>query len=293
MQAYVATPRNHGTVLGGHGLRARGDDEEDEEGESGRAVPIFEPTVLSPSAAPRLQGALQREVDGEDPFPGYPFMARTFANDNPGATARILLVDGVLFRAMEDFDGLTEGNPPTYVDRGRQPPERSRADIREMRRLARDTRGRYYVSRTPRGIERALQAIESRLRCDIEADDAFEEIEPGESVELAETEIDEDAHTADVRLSWRDRRAGFEVARLEVVRGGNVVRRFGPSAIARAYGARTDSTAALTGGRGRTFRALHLRGVASGGRLRVVVRVQRGKRAGRVYGRVTQSRRRR
>ena len=84
-------------------------------------------------------------------------MARTFANDNPGAQARIMLVDGYLFEDMADYDGLTEGNPPTYVIAVGHPPDRSRDDIRQMRRLARDTDGRYYQARTPRGIERALQ----------------------------------------------------------------------------------------------------------------------------------------
>jgi hypothetical protein len=118
-------------------------------------------------------------------------MARTFANDNPGATARILLVDGFLFRRMTEYSGLTEGNPPTYVIAVGEPPDRNRADIREMRRLARETRGRYYEARTPRGIERALQAIESRLRCDLEADDYVGELSvDDDGEEVAETELD-------------------------------------------------------------------------------------------------------
>jgi hypothetical protein len=98
--------------------------------------------------------------------------------------------------------------------------------------------------------------------------------------------------SADVRLTWRDRRAGFEVSRIDVVRGGDVVRRIEGEAIQRAYATRSTE-AALTAARGRTFRTLHVRGLRSGGRLRVIVRPQRGKRAGRVYARVTQSRRRR
>jgi FG-GAP repeat len=283
MQTYVATPRNRGTVLGVTGF-----DEEDEE----LAVPIIEPTVLGPRETERLNGLLLRGVDGEDTFPGYPFMARTFANDNPGAQARILLVDGVLFRDMDEYSGLTEGNPPTYVIAVGSPEDRTRGDIRQMRRLARETKGRYYESRSPRQIERALQDIESRLRCDLETDDFFAEPDQGETEELADTEIEDATHTADVRLTWRDRRAGFEVERIDVIRGGDVVRRIDDEEIAAAYRER-DATAAVSGGRGRTFRAIHVRGLQAGGRLRVIVRPQAGKRTGRVYGRVTQSRRRR
>jgi hypothetical protein len=283
MQAYVSTPRNSGTVLGVTGFSA----EEDEQAE-----PIIEPTLLQPRDAARHVAALARGVDGEDSFPGYPFMARTFANDNPGASARILLVDGYLFRAMRESSGLTAGNPPTYVIAVGSPPERSRSDIRQMQRLARETKGRYFEARTPRGIERALQAIESRLRCDLDAESAFAELEGGEIEELDDVVLEPGAHTADVKLTWRDRRAGFELERIDVIRGGDVVRRISGEAIQQAYAERS-TTAALLGGRGRTFRALHLRGLRAGSRIRVLVRPQGGKRAGRVYGQVTQSRRRR
>jgi hypothetical protein len=217
-------------------------------------------------------------------------MVRTFANDNPGATARILLVDGVLFREMVEFSGLTDGNPPSYVIAVGNPPDRSRGDIREMRRLARETKGRYYEARTPRAIEKAMQAIESRLRCDIDADDFRGEIEPGEPEELADTELDDDAETADVRVTWPDREDGFEIEEIDVIRDGDVVRQLDDDDIEQAYRARS-ATAGATGARGRRFRSLHLRRVGRGGRLRVVVRVARGRGGGTVYARVTQSRR--
>jgi hypothetical protein len=191
-----------------------------------------------------------------------------------------------------------------------------------MRRLADDTKGRYYEARTARGIERSLQAIESRLRCDLKADDYVGEIgePPGEDgededvdeedfedegdvdgdgedegvyePEEFETELDDDAHTADMNLTWRSRKAGFEVQRIDVVRRGRVVRRVGAAGIQRAYAA-SGSSAAVTGGRGRRFRSLHVRGLSEGGRLRVLVRRQQGRQGGRVFARVTQSRLRR
>lgn len=283
MQAYVATPRNFGTVLGVTGFAA---------GEDEGAEPIIEPTLLQPRDVTSHVSALAKGVDGEDSFPGYPFMARTFANDNPGATARILLVDGYLFRAMREYSGLTEGNPPTYVIAVGSPPERNRTDIRQMRRLARETKGRYYEARTPRGIERALQNIESRLRCDLDAESAFVELDTGEIEELEEVRLERGAHSADIKLTWRDRRAGFEIERIDVIRGGDVVRRIDDEDVLGSYGER-DADAGVISARGRTFRAIHLRELRAGSTIRVLVRPQNGKRTGRVYGRVTQSRLRR
>jgi len=280
IQAYVATPRNQGTVLGVTGFDP---DTED-------AAAIIAPTVLRPVKTSALNRALADAVDGEDAFPGYPFMIRTFANDNPGATARVLLVDGVTFGDMADAEGLTEGNPPTYVVAVGNPPDRTDDDIGEMRRLARETDGHYYEAHTTRAIEKALQAIESRLRCDFGADDARAELEPGELVDLTETSLEAGVQSADVRITWHEPETGFEVEELDVIRGEQVVTQIGPEDIQSAYETSTSS-ARVSGERGQGFRTIHVRRLRAGGRLRVVVRAQRGHRGGTVYGRVTLSRR--
>jgi len=282
IQAYVATPRNAGTVLGVTGFSS----------DDGTAAAIIEPTVLAQTEVTSVNGALAKGVDGEDEFPGYPYMVRTFANENPGAGARLLFVDGYLFRDMDQYSGLTEGNPPTYVVAVGNPPDRDESDIRQMRRLAQETKGRYYEARNPRAIEKALEAIESRLRCDVEADDYTAELDAGETEQLAETQLAPGTHTADVRVTWREADARVEVDRITVVRDGAVVRRIGAAAIRNAYRA-SGPNAGLIAKEGKGFRTLHLRGVTSGATLRVVVRGASGRRPGTVYGRITQSRRRR
>ena len=282
LQAYVATPRNQGTVLGVTGFDA---DTED-------AAPIIAPTLLRAAQTTDLNRALADAVDGRDSFPGYPFMVRTFANDNPGATARVLLVDGVTFGDMADAAGLTEGNPPTYVVAVGNPPDRTEDDVKEMRRLARETKGRYYEAHTARAIEKALMAIESRLRCDFGADDACAELDAGQSVDLTDTPLEPGLHSADVRVTWHDPDSGFEVEEIDVIRDDDVVTRIGPEDIQTAYGT-SSSRARVSGRRGRGFRTLHIRRLHAGGRLRIIVRAQRGRRGGTVYGRVTLSRRQR
>lgn len=264
LQQYVATPRNFGTVVGVTGFAT----------DATAAEPIFAPTVLRAGVVDELSSALSKAVDGADRFPGYPFMVRTFANDNPGARARILLVDGVAFRAMDEYDGLIEGNPPTYIIAVGNP-NRSRGDIRQMKRLARDTKGRYIEARTPRQIELAFQAIESRLRCDLESDDFAEKLRGGTAETVADAKVDPGTHTADVQVTWRDPGAGVQVTRIEIVKDGEVRRATGDRVVQ---------------GKGRRFRTFHLRNVTSGSRVRVVVKARR---ATSVYARVTQSRRRR
>jgi hypothetical protein len=281
LQVYIATPRNRGTVLGVTGFSPF----------TANAVPIIEPTVLQPEVTTTLNNALADAVDGQDEFPGYPYMVRTFANDNPAARARILLVDGYLFREMSEFSGITEGNPPTYVIAVGNPPDRDEDDIGQMRRLARDTKGHYYEAHSARAIEKAFQAIESRLRCDLAADDARAELDAADTAELTETPLQPGVHTADIRLTWHDRRAGFEIDHIDIVRDDLVVTRIGPQAIQDAYST-ASPTARVSARRGKGFRTLHIRRLTSGRRLRVVVRRAHGRRGGTVYGRVTESRRR-
>ena len=285
MQTYVATPRNYGTVLGVTGFGT--------EDEGGEPEPIIEPTQLTAKLVPTLQRSLFRGITGTDEFPGYDEMFRTLANDNPSATARIMVIDGYTFRRLKPLKGLTDGSAPTYIVAIGTPPDRNRTDISEMRRIVRETKGRFYVAKSARRLEKALQDIESRLRCDLEAGDYKEELEPGDEEEVAETLLEEDVHTADVSVTWRDADDDFEIDRIDVLSedGDDVLRRIDAEDLARAYG-RSSRTAAVTAGRGRTFRAVHLRGVRAGTRLRVVVRSANARTAGRVYARVTQSRRR-
>ncbi|HEX8122855.1 MAG TPA: integrin alpha [Solirubrobacteraceae bacterium] len=284
MQAFVATPRNFGTVLG---ITAFDRTEESE------SSTIFPPTELGVSRVRTLQRALQREVDGGDIFPGYGPMFRALAEHNPNAGARIMLVDGFLFKRLRGLRGLTRGSAPTYVIAVGEPPDRNAIDISEMKRVARETKGRYFEARTPKEINRALQAIESRLRCDVEADNYQEELQAGDDEEVAEVEVLEGVHSADITLTWIDEDEDFEIEEV-VISGedGEVVDVLDDEEIDDAYTER-DPEARLSGGRGRTFRTLHLTGLTPGRTLRVVARSDDRRSSGRVFARVTQSRNRR
>ena len=300
LQAFVATPRNFGTVLGVTGFR----DALDEEDVSADydSVPIVMPTELQRGNVGKLKRQLADGVEGEDPFPGYGPMFRALAIDNPAADAKIMLVDGFLFRALRRLKGLTRGSAPTYVIAVGDPPDRNRVDISEMKRLTRNTKGRYYEARSSREIERALQAIQSRLRCDIEADNYQEELQATESEEIAEVDLDEDTHCADVTITWRDDDERYEIEEIEVLDDdGDLVDVIDEEELEEAYeadderGARAAQAALprVVGGRGQTFRSLHIRRLSGDRQLRVVVRSANKRSRGRVFARITQSRNRR
>ncbi len=280
MQAYVDDPRNADTVLGVSGFPS-----------------IFAPTVLGGVRNNRLIKGLQDNVDGEDDFPGYVSLVASLGVENPAAQARILLVDGYLFREMADYDGLTEGNPPTYIIAVGRPKQRGPSDIRQLQRLATDTKGGLYRAENPREIERAFQKIESRLRCDVAAETGFDEIFPGDDpVELVEDEVDEDAETADVELTWRDPDDGYVIDEVDIVDDdGDVLREIDDEDIADTYDLSRSAArrAPYVGGRGQTYRQLHIRKLRQGTRIRVKVRAQKGTKGGRVYARITQNRLRR
>jgi hypothetical protein len=75
--------------------------------------------------------------------------------------------------------------------------------------------------------------------------------------------------------------------------GDDVLRRIDGDEIEEAERGRRIADAPVTASRGRTFRSLHVRGLKSGRRLRVVVRSDDRRSSGRIYARVTQSRMRR
>ncbi len=283
MQSYVDTPANLGTVLGVSAFEA------DEESAS---PPIFTPTEIRPGNADLLKGKLFRGITGEDEFPGYGRMFQTLADDNPSAGARIMVIDGYTFEGVSELEGLTDGSAPTYIVAIGAPPDRSRDDIRQMQRVTRETKGRFFLARSPRQLERALQAIQSRIRCDEEADDFRANLDREAEQAIAETDIESGVHTADVNVSWRDDDEDYEIERVDVIDDdGDLVRQIDDEEVRDAYAA-TSRSAPAVGGRGRTFRALHIRSVREGTRLRVVVRAE-GRSSGRVYARITQSRRRR
>ncbi len=285
MQAFVATPRNFGTVLGITGF------DTDEEGDSSA---IFQPTELTRERVDPLKRSLLREVDGADVFPGYGPMFRALAEHNPNAGGRIMLVDGYLFKRLRGLRGLTRGSAPTYVIAVGEPPDRNAIDISEMKRVARETEGRYFEARSPREINRALQAIESRLRCDLEADNYQEELQAEDEEAVAEALLEEEAHSADISLTWIDEDEDFEIDRIVILDedGEEVVDVLDEEEIEEAY-TETDEDARLRGGRGRTFRTLHLTGLQPNRRLRVIARSDNRRSSGRVFARVTQSRNRR
>ena len=288
MQAYVGTPRNFGTVIGVTGFGGGGD-----ESEEGGSTPLIEPTQITRGRVDAMKKALFQGITGEDFFPGYATMFTTLADDNPAAGARIMVIDGFTFRGVAELKGLTEGSAPTYIIAIGEPPDRTRSDIRQMRRVTRETKGRYYEARSARQLERALQLIQSRIRCDLEADNFRENLEPEEEAEVADTELEEGVHTADVTLTWRDEDEDFEIDEIQVVDDdGDIVREIDEEELDEAY--ETASRAApVTAARGRTFRSLHIRGLRAGRRLRVIARSDDAGSEGRVYARVTQSRRRR
>jgi hypothetical protein len=287
MQAYVATPRNYGTVLGVTGF---GSEETD-----GESVALIEPSELTPGRADLHKGLLFKGITGEDSFPGYDRMFRTLADQNPSAGARIMVIDGYTFEEVAELEGLTDGSAPTYIVAIGEPPDRSRDDIRQMKRVTRETKGRYYEAKTARQLERALQAIQSRIRCDIEADLFQENLQNGdESEEVAETELEEDVKSADITVTWRDEEDDYEIDQVDILDSEEeeLIRRYDDEDIEEAYEER-DEDARLTAGRGRTFRALHLRELRAGRVLRVRLRADDRRTGGRVYVRVSQNRSRR
>ncbi|HEX8102187.1 MAG TPA: integrin alpha [Solirubrobacteraceae bacterium] len=298
-QDYVSTPRNFGTVLGVTGF---GDDGEDE------GPTVLAPTELSADEDAGLRSVLGKAITGNDEFPGYSEMFRALADDNPAADARIMVVDGYLFRDVRRIEGLTAGAEPTYIVAIGHPPDRNKADIRQMKLVAKKTKARYYETRNPAELRRALEAIESRLRCDVEVDRFQDELQAGEEEEVADVEIDDDAYSADVTVSWPDGAGKYDFEEVDVLdEDGDVVEELDDEDIEDAedeepYADQEDDVegasasaarrVGLAAAHGNHFRSLHITGLEPGGRLKVTVKAARRKTRGRIVTRVTQSRRR-
>jgi hypothetical protein len=184
-----------------------------------------------------------------------------------------------------------------------------------MKLVAKRTKARYYQTETAVQLRRALEAIESRLRCDVEVDRFQEELQAGEEDEVADVELDEDAYSADVTISWPDAAGRYEFEEVEVLdEDDDVVEELdadeiedaledepyedegddeeaGDAAAAQARGPAARGVD-LAAARGPRFRSLHITGLRPGGRLRVTVKAARRETRGRLVTRVTQSRRR-
>ena len=299
LQDYVTTPRNYGTVLGVTGFGTDGEDE---------GPTVLAPTQLAADEDNRLRRVLDKAIVGNDEFPGYAEMFRALADDNPAADARIMVVDGFLFRHVRRVDGLIKGAAPTYVVAIGHPPDRNAADIRQMRVVAKKTGARYYQTSGPEDLRRALEAIESRLRCDVEVDRFQDELQAGDEELVADVELEDDAYSADVSVTWPDGSGRYEFEEIDILdEDGEVVDELDDEEIEDAadeepYDTEDDAAddgagddeegVAVASASGRRFRSVHVTGLPPGGRLKVKIKAARRKTSGRVVTRVTQSRRR-
>jgi hypothetical protein len=259
---------------------------------------LFPPQPLRAGDAGRDQRAeiaqtLDRSVQADNGSTDYNEGFRAAAADQPAATARIFLTDG----------GHNEG---AYADLHRGPARtyvvglgigRTGEDAARLRRIAKETHGRYYPSVTRESLQSVMAQIGSRIGCDIDLDTFVDtEEDDGVTTDPNDVTLDDGTHSADVSVSWADPDDVVAPSSIDVRDdGGRLVRRLSPALLRRALKGTPVSAGRLTvsGARGETYYALRIAGL-DGGRLRVRVRVTKahGGRAV-VHTQVAQSRRRR
>ena len=264
------------------------------------ASKIFAPQVIDPFGSennrPDLDEALS-QIRADEGGTNYNAAFEVLVDENPGAGARIFLTDGG--HNVGEYREIHRGGPPTFV-LGFQI-GRNGTDGERLQRIAEETGGRYFANVNRRNLQRAINAIDSRLNCDIDLD--FDEepfVEEGE-VEEDDVPLDEDCNSADIVVSWGDDDDEFELTELSLRRGKRTIARIGRRGIRRALArGSADSSVAgasatprklrVTGRRGRTFITLRATGLGRG-RLHYKIRANKLSGRGRVGTQISQSRR--
>jgi hypothetical protein len=252
----------------------------------------------------KLDQLIQADNGGTD----YNLAFAHLADANPGATARVFLTDGA--HNAGEYRDLHRGGPPTFViglGIGRRGP-----DAQRLQRIADETKGRYFPAATGATLPPILDAIDSRLNCDLSLDHYVEPEITDDEIQTEETDLEDGTYSADVSVSWDDPNDGFEIDEIDVVDDSGsgeaarsstaqVVERVSGRRIKRALVAQGKGVGRrvvhagklrLTGARGNAYLALRIRGLHGAQKLRVKVRARKVRGKARLSTHVTQSRRR-
>jgi hypothetical protein len=292
LELLVTKPRNEGDTLGALEF---GD----------VADPLFPPQMIEPPGPDSNQNELLKLIDrrirADNGGTDYNAAFSTLADENPGAGARIFLTDGA--HNVGDYEGGHRGGPPTYViglEIGRRG-----ADAERLARIASETGGKYYPDTDADELQRVLNAIDSRLNCDIDVDNFETTVDPEseqDAVQEYDTEISDDTESADVIVGWDDEDDTFEIDEVDVIGDdGEAMAKIGAKTLRRAVRRGRTGGAAIKGGvrinarAGDVYRSLRINGVAGAARLAVKVRAARlrGRDKPRLTTIVNESRRRR
>ncbi len=281
----IAKPRNQGEVLGAYEFGTDGDQ-------------VFAPQEILPrgedSNQPALFKRLEEALQADNGSTNYNAAFTGVANDDPAADARIFITDGE-HNEGEYAEGH-RGGPPTYVI-GLNIGTRGEA-ARRLRRIAGETKARYFPNVTAQNMEAVINRIDSRLNCDVELDSDVDTLTGEEPVGEQDAELDPDAHAYDIDVMWGDDDDTVVPEKVELMgAGGRAVARLGSRRLRRVL-SRPGTTfrfgsLRIRGSRRATFFSVRLSG-ARGRRLRVSYRMTKFEgRGARVTSQVSQSRRRR
>ena len=299
LELIMAKPRNWGKVLGAEEF---GDPDADV---------LIQPAPILPAgdkANAKILDNLDRLIQADNGGTDYNLAFGSLADANPGATARIFLTDGA--HNAGEYRDLHRGGPPTFViglSIGRRGP-----DAERLQRIASETKGRYFPAATGATLPPILDAIDSRLNCDLSLDYYVEPEITDDEIQTEETALEEDAYSADVSVSWDDPNDGFEIDEIDLIddsSDGQAARSAQARVVARVTGRRIKlalvgqgkgvkrrtvhaGRLTLTGARGKAYLALRVNGVHGGQKLRVKIRARKVRGTARLSTHVTQSRRR-
>jgi hypothetical protein len=289
LELILGKPRNEGKVLGAV--------------EFGDTTGLLLQPEEIPSAgskdAGRLLTRLDRQIRADNGGTDYNGAFGALADANVGATARIFLTDGG--HNIGEYRDLHRGGPPTFViglGIGRQGPDAAR-----LERIAKETEGRYFPAANEATLAPILDAIDSRLNCDLSLDHYVEPAIIEDELSTSDTELDDDAYSSDVSVNWDDAADDFAVEAIEVYDDEDDVvarvpaRRIERALVRQGKGVKRRVVHAgpltLTGVRGKAYIALRVRGLHGANRIRVKVRAKHVRDRARVSTHVAQSRRRR
>jgi hypothetical protein len=189
----ITKPRSEGKVIGVFEFGSAGSQ-------------IIAPTVIVPrgepgSNKPELIEALGRAIAADNGGTNYNIGLKGAADDNPAAEARIFITDGA--HNEGEYTDQHRGGPPTYVI-GLSEESNRGAFRRRLRRIASETGGRAFTGVTAQQLVAVVNRIDSRLNCDVELDTDVDFPTEEDPVEEQLVDLEDEAHTIDVEVSWPD-----------------------------------------------------------------------------------------
>lgn len=190
---------------------------------------LFPPEPVGPNSA-AMQAAMEANINADNGATDYNAAFAKADEDNPSAQARIFLTDGGHNEGPYNEAHLAH-NVPTYVI-GLGTGVSSSEDVARLKKIAADTRGRFFQVGDAAELQAVVNTIGAALTCQTPPRQFVDQLAKGQS-KTHNVSVGAATKSPQVTLTWASPQAHFKLRGLRLISHGKVVAAARPHKVAK------------------------------------------------------------